>query len=104
MAKKRSTPAMADKNSSPGTSFKYEVILWAVLALSIILFISNFGIAGKAGNFISSIFLACLALRRTYFRFCYLAERHLQLQTGIIRWQSLRKPLLLDFSFLSACF
>lgn len=47
---------MADKNSSPGTSFKYEVILWAVLALSIILFISNFGIAGKAGNFISSIF------------------------------------------------
>lgn len=55
MAKKRSSSKMADKNGSPPASFKYEVILWAVLAVSIILFISSFGIAGKAGNFISSI-------------------------------------------------
>ena len=69
MAKKRSTPAMADKNSSPGTSFKYEVILWAVLALSIILFISNFGIAGKAGNFISSIFFGLFGFTAYIFPF-----------------------------------
>ena len=55
MAKKRSKAA-SDPNSNPAASFKYEVILWAVLALSIILFISNFGIAGAAGNFISSLF------------------------------------------------
>ncbi|MCI9021589.1 MAG: DNA translocase FtsK [Eubacterium sp.] len=60
---------MADKNSSPGTSFKYEVILWAVLALSIILFISNFGIAGKAGNFISSIFFGLFGFTAYIFPF-----------------------------------
>ena len=45
MAKKRSSKT-SDHSGSPAVSFKYEVILWAVLALSIILFISNFGIAG----------------------------------------------------------
>ena len=61
MAKKRSSAA-SDQNSGPAASFKYEVILWAVLALSIILFISNFGIAGAAGNFISSIFFGLFGL------------------------------------------
>ena len=51
MAKKRSTPAMADKNSSPGTSFKYEVI------------------AGKAGNFISSIFFGLFGFTAYIFPF-----------------------------------
>lgn len=54
MAKKHLSAA--DENSSPAVSFKNEVILWAVLAVAIILFISNFGIAGKAGKFISGIF------------------------------------------------
>lgn len=61
MAKKRSSAA-SEQNSGTAASFKYEVILWAVLALSIILFISNFGIAGAAGNFISSIFFGLFGL------------------------------------------
>lgn len=61
MAKKRSSKT-SDHSGSPAVSFKYEVILWAVLALSIILFISNFGIAGAAGNFISSIFFGLFGL------------------------------------------
>ncbi len=55
MAKER----LSSKNSNssnPAASFKYEVLLWIVLAFSIILFISNFGIAGTAGRWISSIF------------------------------------------------
>lgn len=61
MAKKRSS-ATPDKRSNPAASFKNEVILWAVLAVSIILFISNFGIAGAAGSFISSIFFGMFGL------------------------------------------
>lgn len=55
MAKKRSSAANND-HGGPEVSFKNEVILWGVLALSVILFISNFGIAGKLGNAISDIF------------------------------------------------
>lgn len=56
MAKTKKRPkAAAEDSGSLAASFKYEVILWAVLALSIILFISNFGIAGIVGDFISSI-------------------------------------------------
>lgn len=61
MAKKRSSSTSAN-NSNPAASFKNEVILWAVLAISIILFISNFGIAGAVGNFFSSIFFGLFGL------------------------------------------
>ncbi|MDE7314015.1 MAG: DNA translocase FtsK [Eubacterium sp.] len=61
MAKKRAS-VTSDNNSNPAASFKNEVILWAVLAVSIILFISNFGIAGAAGSFISSIFFGLFGL------------------------------------------
>lgn len=61
MAKKRSS-STSDNSGNPATSFRNEVILWAVLALSIILFISNFGIAGAAGNFISSVFFGLFGL------------------------------------------
>lgn len=61
MAKKRSS-STSDNSSNPAASFRNEVILWAVLAVSIILFISNFGIAGAAGNFISSVFFGLFGL------------------------------------------
>lgn len=61
MAKKRSS-STSDNSGNPAASFRNEVILWAVLALSIILFISNFGIAGAAGNFISSVFFGLFGL------------------------------------------
>lgn len=46
----------------PGTPLLAEIVLWAVLALCIILFLSDvFGIGGKTGNAISRFFLAYLA-------------------------------------------
>lgn len=47
---------------APAASFKNEVILWAVLAVSIILFISNFGIAGGAGRLFSGLFFGLFGL------------------------------------------
>lgn len=68
MAKKRSSSKMAD-HASPPASFKYEVILWAVLAVSVILFISSFGIAGKAGDFISSVLFGLFGFTAYIFPF-----------------------------------
>lgn len=61
MAKKRSA-STSDHSGNPAASFTNEVVLWAVLALSIILFISNFGIAGAVGNFISSLLFGLFGL------------------------------------------
>ena len=47
---------------APAASFKNEVMLWAALAVSIILFISNFGIAGGVGNFFSGLFFGIFGL------------------------------------------
>ena len=68
MAKKRSSSKMAD-HASPPAPFKYEVILWAVLAVSVILFISSFGIAGKAGDFISSVLFGLFGFTAYIFPF-----------------------------------
>lgn len=43
------------KNISGELTFESEVILWILLAVSILLFISNFGIGGKVGNAASSL-------------------------------------------------
>ena len=39
-----------------------EVILWVILAVSILLFISNFGIGGAIGNAVSSFFFGVFGL------------------------------------------
>ena len=44
------------KESVFGFPFAQEVILWGTLALSVILFISNFGIGGFVGDAISRFF------------------------------------------------
>lgn len=43
-------------------SFTEEVILWVILAISILLFISNFGIGGAIGNLVSSFFFGVFGL------------------------------------------
>lgn len=43
------------KSTSGELTFESEVILWILLAVSILLFISNFGIGGKIGNAASSL-------------------------------------------------
>ena len=43
-------------------NFTDEIILWGVIAVSILLFISNFGIGGTIGNMVSSIFFGIFGL------------------------------------------
>ena len=56
----------AAKNTRPNTvendSVYQEVILWVMLAVSIILFVSNFGIGGKFGNLLSSFLFGVCGL------------------------------------------
>ncbi|MCM1258936.1 MAG: DNA translocase FtsK [Roseburia sp.] len=55
---KRKTSAKKSTNRKSTTqelTFESEVILWILLAVSILLFISNFGIGGKVGNAASSL-------------------------------------------------
>ena len=42
--------------------FTKEVILWIVVAISILLYISNFGIGGTIGNAVSSFFFGLFGL------------------------------------------
>ena len=59
---RRRASAGKGRQETPSATFRNEVILWIVLAFSIILFISNFGIAGKLGNLISSLFFGLFGL------------------------------------------
>ena len=43
-------------------NFTGEIVLWVVLAVSILLFISNFGIGGKIGNAVSGVFFGIFGL------------------------------------------
>ena len=49
-------------NSELEENFTEEVILWVILAISILLFISNFGIGGAIGNAVSSFFFGVFGL------------------------------------------
>lgn len=43
-------------------NFTSEVVLWIVVAVSILLFISNFGIGGTIGNAVSRFFFGIFGL------------------------------------------
>lgn len=53
--KKTSRKRTNAHNEPPKTSFRGEVLLWCMLAICILLFLSNFGIIGVVGNAISSV-------------------------------------------------
>ena len=53
----RSKTVEAEKDS-----IVQEVILWVMLAVSIVLFVSNFGIGGKVGNFLSGFLFGVFGL------------------------------------------
>ena len=56
-AGKRRTPAGRKKKQvQTGPSMESEIFLWIVLAVSVVLLISNFGVGGSVGNAISSFF------------------------------------------------
>ena len=56
--RKRSQTVANKKNTKAGADngIRLEIVLCVVLAVAVILFISNFGLAGKAGAVISSVF------------------------------------------------
>ena len=56
------TVTKSKKQTEQHENFTGEIILWVVLAVAILLFISNFGIGGKVGNAVSSIFFGIFGL------------------------------------------
>lgn len=50
------------KEQTSGISLEKEGMLWAIIAISILLFISNFGLGGKIGNAVSSFFFGVFGL------------------------------------------
>ena len=67
----RKTNSGRKKNDIQQESFTEEVILWVILAISILLFISNFGIGGAIGNAVSSFLFWCIWFDRIYFSGCF---------------------------------
>jgi len=60
--KTNSRSRQTQKRVEEHENFTDEIILWSVLAVSILLFISNFGIGGTIGNMVSSIFFGIFGL------------------------------------------
>lgn len=67
--RKKKTNKNVNKGNS-GVSQKDEIILWIVLACSILLFISNIGVGGAVGNAIGSIFFGLFGLVSYVFPIC----------------------------------
>ena len=60
--KTNSRSRQTQKKVEEHENFTDEIILWGVLAISILLFISNFGVGGNIGNTVSSIFFGIFGL------------------------------------------
>ncbi len=60
--KTNSRSRQSQKKVEEHENFTDEIILWGVLAISILLFISNFGIGGNIGNVVSGIFFGIFGL------------------------------------------
>ncbi len=64
-ASKRTGSAKNKKAAAPETlqeSIYQEVLLWVMLAVSIVLFVSNFGIGGKVGSVLSNVLFGLFGL------------------------------------------
>ena len=53
-AKKKKRTKQTKKNVSENSFLGDEIVIWSALAVSILLLISNFGLGGKAGVFLSA--------------------------------------------------
>ena len=56
------TNSRQKKQNAAQESFTEEIVLWIILAVSILLFISNFGIGGTIGNAVSRFFFGVMGL------------------------------------------
>lgn len=52
----------SSRGKSKGMAFESEIMLWVLLAVSILLFVSNFGIGGKVGNAASALLFGIFGL------------------------------------------
>ena len=67
---KKQTPKKKS-GASQEKSFRNEIILWILLAVCIILFFSNFGLGGNAGNHLSAFFFGLFGFMAYIFPVCF---------------------------------
>ena len=60
--KKSTTSPKTNLKNSQELTFESEILLWVLLAVSILLFVSNFGIGGKIGNGASTVLFGIFGL------------------------------------------
>lgn len=80
---KRNTKKQQEREAE----FTREVILWIVVAVSLLLFISNFGFGGTIGGTVSRSFLVYLELFHIYFQSYYWWGLFLPFRTRETGWQ-----------------
>lgn len=106
-AGKRRTPAGRKKKQvQTGPSMESEIFLWIVLAVSVVLLISNFGVGGSVGNAISSFFfglvgLVCYPLPIFLFLGVALSLQTKEIREHTEKWQALSCCFLLSVFFYS---
>ena len=61
-ANQRTSTAKKKQTKKQEENFTMEVILWVVVAVSLLLFISNFGVGGTIGNAVSRFFFGVFGL------------------------------------------
>lgn len=97
----RGTSKTASRKKTSVISFKNEVVLWSILAGSILLFISNFGIGGKIGDGASHILFGIFGLMAYVFPVllflgtCFVISNH----ENFFAWIKLVAWILLFLSF-----
>lgn len=61
-SKKKTSKAELNEELERAEAFKKEAFLWIIVAISVLLFISNFGIGGKVGGAVSDFFFGVFGL------------------------------------------
>ena len=61
-ASKKGARKKNTRKKAQGIAFESEILLWILLAVSILLFVSNFGIGGKVGNAASTFIFGLFGL------------------------------------------
>lgn len=93
---KRQTSRKQSYNK-PGAILRDEIILWAILAVSVIILISNFNLGGSLGQKISSLFLVCLVLWHISFHLFYFLQQHSSFLTNKIQPHGEKRQLYTHF-------
>lgn len=81
------TNSRQKKQNTAQESFTEEIVLWIILAVSILLFISNFGIGGAVGNAVSGFFFGVFGLLAYLFPVIFIIGTFLRYQIKETGWQ-----------------